>query len=110
MNYLTELKIKAEIENTIFEAAKRENGNSVLYAPHEWTDLIIWVSPIIMQTIAAPFVTDAYNKMKRRIKEKFKSKGVRLSDEDTDNLFYNSFKIMDASKEAHVTWTSNWTS
>lgn len=110
MNYLTKLKVKAEIENTIFEVAKRENGNSVLYSANDLNELVLWMLPIIMQVIAAPFVADAYNEMKRRIKEKFKSKGVRLSDEDTDNLFYNSFKIMDVSKEADVSWTSNWTS
>lgn len=109
MNYLTEFKIKAEIENTISNAVKRDNGDSVMYSMNDLNELVLWILPIIIQTIAAPFVTDLYNELKRRIKDRSKSKGVKLSDEDTDNLIYKSFKIMDDAKEADVTWTSNWT-
>ena len=76
---------------------------------NDLNDLVLWILPIIIQTIAAPFVTDIYNELKRRIKDRSKNKGIKLSDEDTDNLIYKSFKIMEDAKDADITWTSNWT-
>lgn len=109
MNYLIELKVKAEIEKAISDAVTKDNGDGVMYSMSDLNDLVLWLLPIIIQTIAGPFVNDLYVKLKSRIKDISKNKGVYLSDEDTNNLLYNSYKIMVDANEADVTWTTCWT-
>lgn len=108
MKKILERKISRIVEKKLSIAIKRELDEDTL--PYiDSTELVLFLVSTIFQTLAAPFVADAYNKLKKSIIKKTNDKGINLTEDDAKSIIYDSYIILKDANEVDITWTSNWT-
>lgn len=107
MNDNIKLKINAVVEKSIATAIKRELDEDTLPSFNS-KELVFWITQTIIQTIAAPFVANAYEQLMAAITSKADEKGVVLTDEDSKKMFKDAFVIMDEAEMLDESWKKNW--
>lgn len=107
MNYLLELKIRDVVENGIATAIQRELDDDTMLSFNS-KELVLFIAQTIIQIVAAPFATDAYNNYKNLITTKAEEQGVVLTEEDSRKMFDETYIIMKDAEEFDGSWLTNW--
>lgn len=103
----TELKIHAMVENSLYQAVTRELDEDTM-ASFNSRELTLFIVSTLFQTLAAPFVTDAYKQCKDLITSESNNAGVVLTEEETRKIFDKTYEVMKMEGEIDESWKYNW--
>ena len=107
MNEFLNFKIYSVVEDDIATALSRELDDDTMLSFNS-KELVLFVAQLLIQTIAAPFVNDAYEHFKEAIISKADEKGVVLTEEDSKKMFNDTFLLLSEAGELDESWKKNW--
>ena len=107
MDKLIEYRIEVAIGRVITTAIERDLDEDT-YLSFESKELKFAIASTLIQVLAQPFVTDAYQQVKNAILKKGNDYGVVLKEEDTRKMFDYTYRIMAIENKIDESWIINW--